>query len=247
MKKILFFMCLVFCYFICFDVVCADTVHETTKYYKIVNLVGNDSLVYGLRSYPYYEEITEQEYNEVDKESGYVVPLGYSDGYVETNYKRMTSSIRSNGSYYRYKVILDWKTIPSTRSYDIIGIGFPSSVKKYGDLYFVQNYCYSTGTCTSSTSHSEYSGNNGVGVSFQLPSGTLSSLKQTLYVDMTKNNNLNTITTQYAYGDYAHAVEIVSNVNSKYTVSTSGIVLNSSIIDSYDSISTARATWSGTW
>lgn len=41
----------------------------------------------------------------------------------------MTTSILSNGNRYRYKVVLEWENMPSTRSYDVIGIGFLASVK----------------------------------------------------------------------------------------------------------------------
>lgn len=222
---------------------------STTKYYKTTTIVSTNSSSYVLSegNNSYTEEITKDEYNNFDPNS-LVVPLDYSNGYIETNYKKMTSSIVKNGSTYRYKVILEWKTMPSTRSYDIIGIGFPASVKPESSLVFSQNYCFTNGNCYTGVSYTPYIGVNGVGASFALPVGTLSSLKQTLYVDMIKANSSSTILRQYAYGDYSHATKSISYNNSRnYVVSSGGIILDSSIDSYYDSINTANATLSGEW
>ena len=194
----------------------------------------------------YTEEITKEEFDNYNL--SIIVPLDYSNGYIETNYKKMTSLIIKNGSTFRYEVILEWKTMPSTRSYDIIGIGFPSSVKPESSITFRQNYCLTNGSCYTGVSHTPYIGVNGVGASFALPSGSLTSLKQTLYVEMIKTDNSSTILRQYAYGDYSHATKNISYSNSKkYMVSSGGIILDSSINNYYDSINTANATWTGTW
>lgn len=249
MKKICLFVFMIFTFSpICVFASGNDSV-VVTKYYKTTTIVDITNSTYSLNEInnSYSEEITKEEYDNFDL-NNLIVPLDYSNGYVETNYKKMTCSIVKNGSVYRYKVVLEWKTMPSTRSYDIIGIGFPASVKPQSSLAFNQNYCYTNGSCYTGVSYTPYIGVNGVGASFALPTGALSSLKQTLYVDMVKSDSSSTILRQYAYGDYSHATKSISYDNSrKYVVSSGGIVLNSSINDYYDTINTANATWSGTW
>ncbi len=222
---------------------------SVTKYYKTINFANSENFAYSMNenTKSYSVEISKEEY-ESYKDNCLILPLSATNGYTETNYKKMTTSIAKNGTTYRYKVILEWKTIPNTRSYDIIGIGFPSSVKPESSVSFVQNYCYSNGDCDTETVYTPYIGTYGVGASFSLPSGSLSSLNQILYVDMEKANNSSTIIKQYAYGDYAHATETISYSNAqKYTVESGGIILKSTIANYYDSINTANATWTGSW
>lgn len=249
MKKISLFIFML----LAFSPLCVSAsendLYSTTKYYKTTTIIDANTSTFALndQSYSYSEEITKEEYDNLD-DNDLIVPLDYSNGYIETNYKKMTSSIVQNGSTYRYKVVLEWKTMPSTRSYDIIGIGFPASVKPQSSIAFSQYYCFTDGTCNTSVSYTPYIGVNGVGASFGLPIGSLTTLKQTLYVDMIKSDSSSTIIKQYAYGDYSHATKTISYSNStKYVVSSGGIVLDSTINDYYDSINTANATWSGTW
>lgn len=225
-------------------------VSETTKYYKTItyypnnndmllsnnNINGNNS-----RSI----EISEEEYNNVNSINNNAIILG--NGYVETNYKKMTTTIYQNGIYYRYQINLDWKTMPSTRSYDIIGIGYNSSVRLASSIYFNQYYCFTDGNCTTNYAYYPAQFSHGVGASFKLPYGSLSSLHSTLYFDVEKNVNA-TIISQDAYGDYSHATSSVTSSQSQlYTVSTLGINLDSSINNYYDGISYAHASWSGSW
>lgn len=225
-----------------------ETVFEI-KYYKTVTINDNKTVGYMLDNnyHSYTEEITQEEYDSFEVNYN-INPLDYSNGQVETNYKKMTTSISKTNSGYRYKVVLDWKTIPSVRSYDIIGIGFPASVKPESSIVFRQNYCFTDGNCYTGVSCTPYNGVNGVGASFSLPGGTLKSLNQTLYVDMKKTDDATTIIKQYAYGDYSHATKTISYDDSKkYVISSGGIILNSSIQNYYDYINTATATWTGTW
>ena len=141
----------------------------------------------------------------------------------------MTTSITKNGNYYRFKNVLHWKSIPSTRSYDIIGIGHYQSVAIYGTTHFNQEYCFNSGACYNSTTNYPQIFSSGAGTSFQLPSGSLSSLDQTFYFDVQKNTSA-TITTLKAVGDYSHATSSISLENSKkYTINISGISLDNSL------------------
>jgi hypothetical protein len=209
------------------------------KYYKITTITDSS------KSISYTQEITENEYEAVDVKEK---PITRGNATIENSYAKLTTSISSISTYYRYNADVEWKNISSTRSYDTIGIGFPSNVKKLGGLYFSQTYCTSSSNCSTSTSYSySYSGSNGVGVTFQLPTGSLYSLTHHMHFNVTKNTT-STITAQHAYGSFAHATSSVSLTNAKkYTVDLNGIVFQSGVGSYYDIIGVAHATWNGTW
>lgn len=214
-----------------------ELLSEETKYYKTITskVDKNRSLTF---------EITKEEYDTVNPNESRSNPTTH-----ETTYKSMTSSILANGSYYRYKNVLNWKKMPANRSYDIIGIGFLQSVKVHSNTtYFSQYYCYTSGGCYTTTTNYPQIFVSGAGTSFLLPSGNLNTLRETFYFDVEKNTN-NTITTQKAYADYSHATSSVTLTNSQnYSVIQSGgIVLDTSISSYYDSMATAVATWTGSW
>ncbi len=53
---------------------------------------------------------------------------------------------------------------------------------------------------------------------------------------------------QNAYGDYAHAIRTISESDANnYFVNSSGILLDSSIANYYDSMQTAIARWTSSW
>lgn len=222
-----------------------DDYVETTKYLKTVTHYGNNFLLSNNINSSMTYEVSENEY---DNAGDKPIITRDASGAVETTYKRMTVSIAKNGSYYRYKNILVWKTIPSQRSYDIIGIGFYSNLKLHSSVNFIQEYCYSGGSCTSSTSHNPQTFTAGAGTTFKLASGSLSTLKATIYFDLEKKTSA-TLVSQDAYGDYSHATSSISLTNAKKysVVGSSGIVLDSSITSYYDSMGCAHAHWTGTW
>jgi len=209
-----------------------EVVGETTQYYmSTINHVTGES-----RSY-------------IIDESGYNIPLVMQrgNGYVETVYKKMTTTISSINTYYRYKVTLEWKQMPATRSWDIIAIAMePTKVYMRSSITFQQNYCLTTGACYSSLSHQPSSQTYGGGASFPIPTGNLKSLSSYLYFNVDKSTSA-TITRLFAQGDYAHATSTVSQSSISYTLSAGGIHLNSNIISKYDTMQFAEASWYGTW
>lgn len=212
----------------------SETINSDTKYYKITTITSNGE------SISYSQEITENGYNKVDEKEAPIIRGNVS---IENSYAKLTVSITSISVYYRYNADVEWKNISSTRSYDTIGIGFPSSVKKIGSIYFEQTYCTSSTNCSTSTSYPySYSGSNGAGVTFQLPSGSLYSLTHHMHFNVAKNTT-STITTQHAYGSFAHATSNISLTNAKkYSVNLNGIVYQSGIGSYYDIIGVAHAT-----
>lgn len=217
---------------------------ETTKYYKtIINKNNHFSSISSIsnNNQSITVEVSKEEYDNYNESL-------IINANVETIYKKITSSISQNGSYYRYTGTLTWKTIPSVRSYDIFGIGFYSSVKvKNDNIHFSQNYCLSSGSCYTSSAHYPQIFTSGAGTTFLLPSGSLTSLDATMYFDVEKNTT-NTIISQLAAADHSHATQSISLTNAKkFTVSgASGIVLNG-ISSYYDAINPAKQYWSGSW
>lgn len=191
----------------------------------------------------YTEEITKQEYDNYSTSD--LNPN--TNVTVETTYKKLTSSIMTNGNYYRYRANLEWKNFPKVRSYDTIAIGYYSSVKPLFDPYFEQTYCLKGEGCKTINTFYPQIFTSGSSATFKVPTGELTSLTQTLDVDVTKAVN-STIISQKATGDYAHAVKTVSVEKAKdFTVSNIGITFASSSEDYFDNMGYAQATWSGSW
>ena len=188
-------------------------------------------------------EITEEDYN-----SETVMPL--SDGYIETTYKKMRTTISANGTKYRYKVTLTWKIMPAVRSYDIIGIGCDSAVVYISGntQRFSQTYCIGNSCTNAATYSSRSTGANGSGVSFKVPSSTsITSMQSFFYYDVNKNTT-NTVTYMLAYGDYAHATKtITAGAAQGFEVHQGGVIPFDSIESYYDSINSANAEWEGSW
>lgn len=227
-----------------------EVVSKEEKYYKTVTT--NNDTEYALRSVDlssnnnsssYTVEITKEEYDNYDENQA----QPYEYAYVETGYKKLTTYILTNGSYYRYKAVLNWKTFPKVRSYDTIAIGHYASVEKRGSVYFSQTYCDLNNDCRTIKAYYPQTFSTGSAATFKVPSGDLSSLSQTIYFDVQKSVDA-TVISQKAAGDYAHAVQTVTVAQAKnFSVSTLGINFNSSSVNLYDEISPATALWSGSW
>lgn len=221
-------------------------VASNTRYFKTITRTKSSVNVIANNNSDIVEtttiEISEEEYNSVSNDTLYQ-PLSTA---VETTYKRLTSNISKSGSQYKYTAILSWKNVPKVRSYDILGIGYLPSVKIDGDITFTQKYC-NDGNCTTSTSFTSKKTSTGCSAIFKLPSSTIDTLEQRMSFLVEKNTSYN-IVSQVAAGDYAHATSTVTQSNAQnHTISESGLSLKTSIFNSYDTISTAKATWSGTW
>ena len=206
-------------------------ISETTKYYKTIyynydidSKKGDSETI----------EVSKEEYDTADVNGNNKGP-----GTSETAYKKLTTYISASGSRYLYETQMFWKNIPSVRSYDVIAIGFLANVSQY--------YCDNYGYCTTGTSYISKTSSSGCGAVFKLPSGSLSVLTSELSFIVDKNTS-STITYQAAYGDYAHATSNITSTQAQnYSIGTSGIVFDSSVIGYFDSMAPAMATWSGSW
>lgn len=212
----------------------------TTKYY--VETIRYDST--GRVVHSNTSEVTEEEYNDD------MILNMRSTATTETTYKRMVTTIAQAGTKYRYKVTLTWKQLPKVRSYDIIGIGvIPSLVSISSDIVFNQTYCISNSCTNTNVYFTDSYSFSGAGVSFKLASNSgITGLRSYLYFDVSKQNVNQTLTEQYADGDYSHATSTIDPyLTTDFYVNQIGIVLDSSISGYYDAISSAEAEWSGTW
>ena len=252
-KKIILLLILLIPIFVSAEEDEGRIVASEEKYYKTVTILNNSSVLQranlGEMS-SITTEITKEEYDNapVENYSNARTTDDYTDATIETTYKKMKATIREFYGAYRYKNVLTWKNIPSTRSYDIIALGYYASVQPVANIYFEQDYCTSSSSCYTGSSYYEYIGTNGSAALFYLPSGTLTSLEQSLRVDMEKTNSSSTIVSQVAVADYSHATSSISYSNAKkFTVDTGGIRLNDSITGYYDAIGVARASWEGEW
>lgn len=213
-----------------------ELVAQTTKYYKTV------SSTLPISSMPSYtEEITKEEYDSAPTEVATI-------GEVETAYKRLVSSIYAISNAYRYEAVLTWKTMPSCRSYDVMGIGYLANVKYNYGMTFSQSYKLSNGSSGTFSTYIPVVDSAGAAAIFKLPdSNQLTGLSQTFGFNVAKNTS-STILTQKGFADYAHAQKNVSENNArKFNISTSGIVFYDEIGLSYDSMSAAEALWNGSW
>ena len=232
-----------------------EVINQTDKYYKTVTIyVNNENSIQGINSEPTVlstitYEISEFEYENVNINNSSNYIINYQT-IIETTYKHMVTTLNTNGNTFRYKNVLTWRIMPSTRSHDIIGIGFYSSVKPLNNvLYFNQEYikngvAYNSSLCTKQIF------SNGASATFALPgSSDVTDMKQTLYFDVEKTNPNSTITSQGIFGDYAHATSTstLATAIMHEVVGSLGIVHNLGTASYYDTMNVAAVYWSGTW
>lgn len=223
-----------------------EVVAQTTKYYKTVTVLNNSSLMREANQGEVHSittEISEEEYNSISPDNN-ISPQSVS---IETTYKKLAATIsKYNSRYFKYSGKLTWKLMPSTRSYDIIGLGYFASVKLSDPIIFRQDYCTTDGVCNKTTSFYNYKGTNGSGAMFSLPSGSLSSLSQYIEILVEKTNSSTTVVEQELDADYAHAQKSISYNSAKdFYIDTCGIQPANSTY--YDSINEATVKWTGTW
>ena len=210
----------------------ATLISQTQRYYK------TEYSAYGIGT---TTEITPEEYYSSGTPS-------LIAGTVQTTYKTVVSSIAQNGNKYRYNVAMGWKSMPSTRSYDIIGIGFFDDVYISSSVYFSYTWANASYQYTTSTQYyNKKSTSSGGAAVYKLPSGTIKMLAANLYYDVSKDTT-NTITSLSICGDYAHATTDVNVSNVwDYSISINGIVLGATLNGSYDSIPCAMEYANVSW
>lgn len=218
-------------------------VNEVTKYYKTtINYFGqslsNKSIDNNLFSSTV--EISENEYESFNNE------ISFENAFIETNYKKLSLAVYKVGNFYRYKSNLLWKKIPKTRSYDIFGIDYDDGLTIDGQVKFVKKYCFNTENCHNSYNATIKRFDSAIGVTFELPSGSLNYLESELSFDVKKKTN-STIKSQTVVSDYSHAIKTISLSNSQsYSLNNNGIILGN-ISNYYDNINPVSILCSDNW
>lgn len=229
----------------------AEIVAIDKKYVKTTTIMRN-----GKESYT-SEYLTEEEMMEevqaAKEQPQYprYVPGTYYNGSSYTSYKVIQTVIANIDDYtMRYKLDTYWYTIPSQRSYDIMGIGIEASkVQINSGIDFRQDWWTTSDTSGYSTGRYDKTTSTGGIVLFPLPSGSLETLEQSMYFYVDKKPGVNTVTSLAATGDYAHATASVSNnVYNYMSVNVAGgIEIDNPYANSYDEMNEAIAYFNGTW
>ena len=233
-----------------------EIVGQTIKYFRTDTIINNSSV---MRSANMGElssitvEVTKEEFDSAEPTTEPVGPITGNERYVqtETTYKRLTTTISREATYYNYEANLYWKNIPKVRSYDIISLGHYNDVELYNTsmVGFSMEYCEDQYSCYISGVGTDVITQYGTAVVFQLPSSSLVSLEQTL--DFTVKKAVSwTITEQIAAGDYAHATKTVSSsvAANNITPNITGLFITPSIENEYyDTTPAAIVEWNGSW
>ena len=211
----------------------ATLVATTHKYLKIT---------YPMYGASYVTELTEQQFYE-QTNGQMVAPLGE----VYTQWIHEVTTISQNGSKYRYKNSVSWTSLPTERYYDVIGIGFVSSVAIDSSVYFNYVYMKADGTYTSSTLYyNKKSTSTGGTTTYKLPT-TMYSLSANIYFDVVKNTT-DTLTQLYFCGDYAHALSsVTSSQAANHAIGSGGIGFDPSVYYYFNQIPCADTYASVNW
>lgn len=201
-----------------------------------------------------YEVVTENEYNGRLINPGEAlrsVSGNFYNGLNATDDLAVVTSISNiDDDYMQYRLDVYNYDIPSTRSFDIYGIGIESGKVHVASLIDCnQSWEYTNGNVDSTIGCYAKSEPTGGSVMFELPSGNLSSIATYISFWVAKLPGVGTITGLEAVGDYAHAFNSVSsNVYNYYTVNVGGIGVYSPYSSSYDQYFTpAPAAFIGSW
>lgn len=230
------------------------TVAKTTKYFKTVSIYNNSSIMreanLGEMS-SLTTEITKEEFDNAETTTEPVAPLsGNFNDQTETTYKRLTTTIETDATYYRYTTNLYWKNMPKVRSYDIIAIGHYNDVELYNtsQIMFFQDYCENAYSCFTSSTGTDVIKEYGTAEVFHLPNESIISMEQTLAFTVKKRANY-LVDYQVAAGDYAHATKAITSAFAaqNFGLGVGGLVIYNAIYDYYDTTPAAIAYWEGTW
>lgn len=229
-----------------------EVVAVTTKYYKTETIISTNmssAKMFNSSTTPITKsvEITKEEYENSD-----TIISTFASDVVTTEYKEMTTSIVAVNGRYRYRNVVRWKKLPFWQTVDIIGIGFDekvygvSSTKRLNAYYTFDNSCGLNVT----TSGIWQLNSTGYGVTFDWPKkDNVSASKEGFYVDMyfeVDKNTTDKINVLNAYGNYRHGKGSFTASGVSVGVSISYVIgLSVNFEDSFDTISTAQATYTG--
>ena len=200
------------------------------KYYKTVYPTYGNS---------YTVEVTENEYYNHDNNIL---------GTVTANYRTIVSTISANGSYYRYKGTMSWNSVPSNKSYDVIGVGFSGRVHIYNGSTFYYSYTTSSGASTTSYSYfDKLHTSTGGTATYKLPSSFIGE-SATMYFNVAKDSDAGTITKLNMCADYVHSTSSVTGAQAaSHSIDIGGIHMSGSVASYFNTMPCATETLSVNW
>lgn len=233
---------------------------DEAKYERLKELNYNDiktTTKYVLTGYNsqfdafFDKEVTEEEYNKftntIDKmvknEEYSIRGISNDSTYYETTGKRITMIIVGGGYWNYVTLTCNWKMMPATRSYDVIGIRGNGIAVRNGSQTGEQ--MYRTNGNFKSVYYSWNGTNikrfdNGFGISMNLVDNSINYLQLDIAADIRS-----TTTHPEVFGSYQHAVTNISLANSKnYTLGGTGLggvfVFPSSLTTKFDQMAGLR-------
>lgn len=227
-----------------------SVLQETTKYFKTTTYMRNGIKLKRTEEITREEAMREKELHTQNPPSR--GPAGqYYDGIVgDTVYEITAKIIGLSNTFMRYQVRCEWLTMPDEAYYDIIGIGMEPAKVQFGSIIVFRENWTTTNDVEGYTEICSpvYTSTGGF-AAFALPTDALSSLDALFYYNVRKQNNVGTITSLYAGGDYAHATsyEDPEDVLPETSITYMGLIINYPYSNSYDSQSAAIASFIGTW
>lgn len=140
------------------------------------------------------ENISEVEYNKINENTKTTyITNDVNPSIIDTEYKKLTTTIIKNSNKYRFKNDLVWKKMPSNRSYDVFGISINPAITVVSNSQYAKTSYTLKDSCTeaissySATHSSNWTkGAEGYAVTFQVPKNssktyTWSALQGTSY------------------------------------------------------------------
>lgn len=235
----------------------ATLVAETQQYVKTTYTLRNGITTY--QSQVLSEDELEVQLNQLNMMQS-LQPINspnvwgsFEDGVSWDTFKSLTTYIAClDDSYMRYKMDMQYVTIPSTseRYYDLIGIAIEANkVFIASPLMFREDWVTTGNTFgyddTGYYKIDQYGGS----FLFELPGGSLQLLESYLYYNVEKKNGVGTITYLAASGDYAHAYNSVDyHVMNYYTLDNiGGFSFGNPYGGVFDGIAMAVGTFVGEW
>ena len=211
----------------------ATVVAQNVKHYVKVSYLQN-----GLPK-ERYEVVTENEYQGRLNNPGNLlrsVSGSYYNGMAANDQLAIVTTISNiNDTFMQYRLDVYNYDIPTNRSFDIYGIGIENGkVQVASAIECEQSWNYSNGSSDNNYGCYPKSQTTGGSVMFELPSGNISNLETYISFWVAKYPDTGTINYLEAAGDYAHAINTVSDaVFNYYTVNISGIGVYSPYSTSY--------------
>ncbi len=208
-----------------YDNIESKTIYVETKYNPHLNLTTN-------------KIITEEEYEALEPN---IMPILDDKGtMLETSAKKFTLTLGGGSTWNHVMATATWKTLPTNRSFDVIGFrGFNFSVRngsQTGDQIYIESGSYKDISYDSDSKNMKQFSTTGFGFSMNIVNNTISFLQTIAECDI-KVDGVNPA----IHAAYEHAIkDITLETSQSYTLGAAGMggvfVFPSNIVPYYDAM-----------